>query len=224
MDFEGFNLTLFPKYYWHIINSLSSLVTTCLQATYFPRWELPGLLALLGCRPSFLLAQPFGGEEPLSLGLQFCIGTVSPLRSLQISASLLQWSFLCLFSPIHGNHNQCCWREDRVRFFLHDEVDAIFQIPLNLVSPKDKLVWNFTSNGIYILKFGYRVSMDFIQRSGTAHNTSNSDTESQLQNKIHRLPVQQKIRMVIWRAASDIHPIGKNLMKQGLNENPLVFL
>lgn len=155
MDFEGFNLALFPKYYWHIMNSPSSLVATCLQATYFPDGNFLDCLPCLAVGHHFFWHSLLEGRNLFPQASSSVLGTFSPLRSLQISASLLQWSFLSLFSPIHGNHNQCCWREDRIRFFLHDEVDAIFQIPLNLVSPKDKLVWNFTSNGIYILKFGY---------------------------------------------------------------------
>lgn len=58
--------------------------------------------------------------------------------------------------------------------------------------------------------------MDFLYSQFASGSTS---AETKLWNFIYDLSIQLKIRMFIWRAISDILPMGKNLMKLGLYES-----
>lgn len=59
---------------------------------------------------------------------------------------------------------------DRIKllFFPH-EADNILCIPLNPTLPADQ-VWNFTPNGIYTVKSGYKIKFmhDFTTSQGTS--------------------------------------------------------
>ncbi|KAI5658537.1 hypothetical protein M9H77_27330 [Catharanthus roseus] len=79
--------------------------------------------------------------------------------------------------------------EDRVRhLFLHYEAEAILQIPFNLSWPEDKLIQNFTMNGIYNVKSGYKIGIDFVRRSLLTQEALNRSHEISLWNSIHTLP------------------------------------
>lgn len=51
--------------------------------------------------------------------------------------------------------------------FLHHKAKAILRIPLNPSWPEDQLIWNFTHNGFYMVKSGYRIGMKFLFNCNT---------------------------------------------------------
>lgn len=126
-------------------------------------------------------------------------------------------AYLIDFNPFN-------WREVRVRhIFLHHEAEVILQIPLNLAWPADKLILSYTSNGIYIVKSGYKVGIDFIKDSTLTEGTLDMNQDSRHWNYIHNIPVQPKLRLFFLkffyrRFALNILSTSKNLQKRGLFE------
>lgn len=102
---------------------------------------------------------------------------------------------------------------------MHHEAEAILKIPLNPTWPKDHLIWNFTANGIYMVKSGYKIGMELMQSLSTAQGTSSIEVETKTWTLIYNLPMQSKIRMFLLRTTSDILPSGWNLMRRGLYDS-----
>lgn len=173
-DFKGFNLALLSKQCWCIILSPSSLVAICLRTKYFPHGSF--LDGSLGRRASYLRRTLLEGRYLLSLGLRHCIG-----NGLSTCISTNKWipslnGFDSLFLIISRGQernvtglidfNQYCKREDIIRhLFLHYEAEATLQIPLNHAWLDYKFIQNFTTNEIYTVKSGYKISMDFVRQS-----------------------------------------------------------
>lgn len=74
------------------------------------------------------------------------------------------------------------------------------KIPLNPSWPKDKIIWSFTSNGVYTIKSGYKIGMNFIKRPCPNEGPSTLHQDTKLWKYIHHLPVQPKIKSFLWKA------------------------
>ncbi|KAI5662913.1 hypothetical protein M9H77_22236 [Catharanthus roseus] len=61
--------------------------------------------------------------------------------------------------------------------------------------------------------------MEFMRNNTSTQGTSSNEDEEKTWNLIHKLPVQPKIRMFLWKATSDILPTGRNLIKHGRYES-----
>lgn len=153
-------------------------MATCLQEKYYPTENF--LASLLGCRPSFLWHNLLEGRNHLLLGLRHRIDNG---QSTHISHDM--WiPTLKEFSPSSFHlsnrlerkvfnlidYNQCCLRKDKIwSIFLHYEAKAILEIPLTPTWLEDLLIWNFTTNGQYMVKFSYNNGIDFLH----IHTTTN---------------------------------------------------
>ncbi|KAI5680880.1 hypothetical protein M9H77_02107 [Catharanthus roseus] len=140
-DYEVFNLSLLAKQCWRII-------------LFYHVWWL-----IVSGKNAF----PMEGYKLLNLDMRHRIG-----NGFSTSIDSNKWipSFNW-FTPSYFTSD-----EDRVRhLFLYYEAEAILQIPLNPSWPEDKLIWNFISNGIYTVKSGYKISMDFGEAVGLDSGT-----------------------------------------------------
>lgn len=90
------------------------------------------------------------------------------------------------------------WNVDLVRgLFLPVDVEEILNIPLCNVWPRDELVWHFTKNGDYSVRYAYHA----IQEHNRRGNAGSSSNEVQaLWKKIRNLKMPPRIRHFIWRA------------------------
>ncbi|KAI5661197.1 hypothetical protein M9H77_20520 [Catharanthus roseus] len=112
-----------------------------------------------------------------------------------------------------------------IRTILHDYASISSQeISLNAAWPEDRLIWNFTPNGIYTIKSCYKVDMIFMSSAERSEGPSTIDQETKAWNAIHSLLVQQKIRIFCWRAAQNVLPIGRNLLRKVISMNILDFI
>lgn len=107
--------------------------------------------------------------------------------------------------------NQYCWRQDMRQYHSSNSAQPIWS--------KDKIIWNFNSNGIYMLKSGYHNGMDIIKFTPSSTSPSKPHHDTWLWNYIYQIPMQSKIKMFLLRATQNILPTGKNLMRRGLYDS-----
>ena len=77
----------------------------------------------------------------------------------------------------------------------------------------DKLIWEETNNGLFIVKSAYKVAINILVASPLGSLDSSSD-ESNMRcfwKRVWKLDVPLKVRHFVWRACRDILPTKTNL-------------
>ena len=103
------------------------------------------------------------------------------------------------------------WNDDLVkRSFLPCDVEVILDIPLCLSWPADKLIWHYTTNGIFFVCSAYHLIMD---------NKSNQIgcfrmDDSKFWKSIWGLEVPPRIKTLTWRICKGLLPTCSKLAKR----------
>lgn len=102
------------------------------------------------------------------------------------------------------------WNVEKVtRLFSPRDRNAILNIPLSLLSTEDKIIWHWSSNGIYSIKTGYRVLTEKIEENSHLFAEGNWA-------RIWKANVPHKVRQFLWSAARDTLPTRVNLQAKGI--------
>lgn len=103
--------------------------------------------------------------------------------------------------------------------FSQKEVADITAIPISLGGREDKLVWQFTPNGIYTVKSGYHLNIEL--EGELEGETSGKAKEKQAWKYIWKLRVPPATKMFLWRACKEAIPTLANLKRRKVVENSL---
>ena len=95
-------------------------------------------------------------------------------------------------------------------------------IPLCVVPQSDYLYWSLEKNGLYSVKFGYKLLCEE-ERVEEASGLSRQSMAG-LWSRIWSLKVPRKINKFLWRACADCLPTKVNLMKRKIVVNSLCQL
>ncbi|KAF5470770.1 hypothetical protein F2P56_011261 [Juglans regia] len=180
-DLRSFNLALLSKQGWRILQNPNSLVGRILKQKYFSKEGL--LEAKVGSGPSFAWRGIHAGLSLLKEGLIWRVGNGQHVNI---------WSAKWLpFSPpykIQSIREVDCWCEkvsDLIdpqvqqwkepllqELFTQQEIIDIKSIPISMRGREDKLVWQFTTNGLYTVKSGYHLNkvLECAQEGETSAN------------------------------------------------------
>ncbi|XP_042939499.1 uncharacterized protein LOC122274529 [Carya illinoinensis] len=205
-DLRLFNLALLSKQGWRIIQNPSSLMAKVLKQKYFSRVDFTE--AQMGSRPSFVWRSIKAGANLLKKGLMWRIGNGSKVNI---------WSDRWL--PHSHNHmvlstrDEDCWCEkvsdpidpQRLEWedsLLHElfnqhEVENIKTIPLSKGGREDRLVWEFTNNGLYTVKSGYHFIKELDREM--EGETSDRNKNKLFWKAIWKLDTTPQTKMFLWR-------------------------
>ena len=167
-DMEAFNDALLAKQGWCLLKNSDSLPARLLKARYFPTTSF--LDADLGSRLSYVWRRIWGVREVVTQGSRWLIGNGKDVNFWQDRWILRPVTFKLITTKppdtqlFHVSDlidtNLGGWNDDLVkRSFLPCNVEAILNIPLCLSWPADKLVWHYTTSGVFSVRSAYHLIM-----------------------------------------------------------------
>lgn len=77
----------------------------------------------------------------------------------------------------------------------------------------DSRIWHFSKNGIYMVKSGYRIAMEFLEQ--------NPEPVAGDWRKLWALHVPPKVKNFQWRACRECLPTRLNLQRKGIGTTSL---
>ncbi|KAJ9545522.1 hypothetical protein OSB04_025229 [Centaurea solstitialis] len=113
------------------------------------------------------------------------------------------------------NAGSFSWNMDLIaQKFSSRDRDCIINLPPPSDSGPDRIVWHWSSNGIYTVKSCYRIIMKRLVEN--SHLFVEGDW-----NSIWNTKVPLKVRFFMWRACREVLPTRLNLQKKGIQISPL---
>ncbi|KAF5468857.1 hypothetical protein F2P56_012970 [Juglans regia] len=110
------------------------------------------------------------------------------------------------------------WKEPLLQeLFTQQEITDIKSIPINMRGREDKLVWQFTTNGLYTVKSGYHLSK--VLECAQEGETLSKEKEKQAWKTIWKLRVTPATKMFLWRACNEALPTLANLRRRKVVEH-----
>lgn len=98
------------------------------------------------------------------------------------------------------------WNEELlVKLFWQSDSDTIKNIPISQVGNKDKLVWNYNSQGVYTVKSAYKQLQERdAQRLQQMGKSVGSERERKMWKRTWNLPIKGKLKHFLWRCCHNI--------------------
>ena len=93
--------------------------------------------------------------------------------------------------------------------FCARDVEAILNIPLRRTPRCDSRIWHFTKNGGYFVKMGHRAAMEAI--FGMVEDRVDGNWQ-----KLWKLQVPPRVKMMLWQACRDFLPTRERLQHRGM--------
>jgi hypothetical protein len=227
-DLTMFNKALLAKQLWRLHQRPDSLAGRILKAKYFPNSSI--LEASLGTRPSFAWRSMHAALDLLKQGLVWRVGDG---RSIQIWGD--RWfpspSTFLVQSPPRllplDSKVSCLIDQDTKNWdlrmlselFNEEEARVISNIPLSPTSPKDRLIWQGTSNGLFSVRSAYHLGMEMLQRYRAT--CSYSYKGRVVWKVLWNLKVPNTVKIFMWRACNSLLPTKENLCRRGVVKDPL---
>lgn len=111
------------------------------------------------------------------------------------------------------DHGSITWNVDKLYdYFDMDSVDTIMQIPFNRNHGGDRLIWDDSSIGCYLVKSGYFVARTFLGKSNSSHGE-----RKKLWFYLWSTKVISKIKFFMWRLFNRILPTAMALKCRGID-------
>ena len=167
-NLKAFNLALLTKQGWRLQTNTHFLVHHVLKAHYFLNSDF--LHAELGLKPSFawrsiMVAQDVvkassrwqvGDDSSVQIWLDKWLPTHSTFRITSPTGTLPQDSQVCtLIGDDTGE-----WKADMIwQHFLPVDVDAILGIPRSRNPTRDRIIWAYTSRGIFTVNSANKAAL-----------------------------------------------------------------
>jgi hypothetical protein len=112
------------------------------------------------------------------------------------------------------------WNISLIRsIFDPGEADLICGIPLSPLRNLDKLIWQGTSHGFFIVKSAYHAEKQ--RRSSAEGESSKAVEDSTLWRKIWSIPGPAVLKNFIWKMCQKILPTKANLFHKRIVSDPL---
>ncbi|CAN6698380.1 unnamed protein product [Malus baccata var. baccata] len=224
-DIQCVNLALLAKIGWRIILHPMSLLASVLKDKYFPGKTFGE--APKGKNTSWGWKGLLEARKVLDLGLRWRVGNgksinirkdpwLSNPSTFKVSPkSNLEGIMVCdLIDPVNNS-----WREDTIRSgFQRDDVLPIVSIPLSHAGIDDRLVWHYTTNGIYSVKTGYSLALKLMEEGALGRKGRGAPSEKNklnlVWNNIWSLQVPNKIKTFMWRCCNNALAVRRNLKRR----------
>ncbi|XP_042939551.1 uncharacterized protein LOC122274591 [Carya illinoinensis] len=227
-DFQSFNLAMFSKQSWRMLQDPTSLVTRVYKQKYFSKVGL--LESNLGSAPSYAWRSIHAGLAMLKKGLLWRVGNgtsinlwkekwIPTLPSQQIS-SIRGNDVWCEVVSDLIDPNLKTWREDLLQeLFSNQEIEAIKTIPISLGGREDKMTWQASNNGQYTIKSGYHYQRSLISELEGEASRKHSDKD--VCKKLWKMKVAPVVKFFVRKACSEALPTCANLTRRKILEDSL---
>jgi hypothetical protein len=225
-DLKLFNQALLARQAWRLIAFPDSLCAKVLKAKYYPNGELTDTAFIKNQSPSW--QGVVHGLELLKKGLVWRIGNGQKVRiwrdswiprgDRKISSNPTNSRLRRVADLI--NQNDHTWKEDIVRknFMPHD-AEEVLRIRLPSSDTEDFVSWPSEKNGVFSVRSAYRLALD--EKLDIQTNSSNSkDGERKLWNAIWKANVPPKVRVFVWKLATNSLAVQANRSKRLPNVLP----
>ncbi|KAM1255800.1 hypothetical protein ACFX2G_030595 [Malus domestica] len=224
-DIQCFNLALLAKIGWRLSLNSSSLLAIVLRDKYHTGKSFRE--AGRGKNTSWGWKGIFEARKVLQNGMRWRVGNgdcinikedpwfPKPSTFRVWPAVDLDAIWVCdLIDPASNS-----WKANIIRVgFNREEAYTILSIPLSYFGCVDKLVWHYSTNGIYFVKSGYGVAMDLMENGALGKKGQGATSDQQKLNKvwvwIWRLQVPNKIKLFIWRCCRNALAVRRNLQRR----------
>ncbi|KAJ9556786.1 hypothetical protein OSB04_011400 [Centaurea solstitialis] len=118
-------------------------------------------------------------------------------------------------SQLVGNSSSNSWNIDMIsRIFSARDRDCILNLPPPSGLEPDRIIWHWTSNGVYSVKSSYRIIMERLVQN---HHFFIDDDW----HRIWNADVPYKARYFVWRALRGVLPTRLSLHSRGVQISPL---
>lgn len=115
------------------------------------------------------------------------------------------------------------WLLDLIRqHFLPHDVEDILNIPIGIRSSRDKIIWHPDKKGIFKVKGAYHLAMD-IKSKEKATQSDRSKTTKEWKS-LWNSWILPRTKICTWKIVNDIIPCKANILKKGIDLNPLCFI
>jgi hypothetical protein len=118
------------------------------------------------------------------------------------------------------------WNKSLIeQHFMREEVEAILNIPLSPLLPKDRLIWRCTKNGEFSVRSAYHLGLDV--RTEMNPSSSTKTGENEVWKVCWTSNVPPAVKTFIWRACHNLLLTRINLRRRGVCEDtrcPIFFL
>ena len=167
-ELQKFNEAMLAMQVWRLLENKDTLFHKFFKSKFFPNGSI--LDAKEGNR-SFAWKSILKSRAVIKKGLQWRVGNGASIRiyhddwlpTPRLQKVISPPDFLDNDAQVSVliNHNKRYWLENVVEnTFLPHEAALIKAIPLSLENCEDKLFWSRNSNGVYSIKFGYKLIME----------------------------------------------------------------
>ncbi|CAN6697763.1 unnamed protein product [Malus baccata var. baccata] len=177
-DIQCVNLAFLAKIGWQITQNPLSLLASILKDKYFPG-------KTFGEAPK--RKNTSWARKVLQLGLRWQVGNGKSINirkdpwfpkpstfKVKPKANLEGTKVSDLIDPATNS-----WRTEKIsNGFNRDDVLPILSIPLSQVGIDDRLVWHYTTNGVYLVKFGYGLAINLMEDGALGRKGRGAPNES----------------------------------------------
>ena len=102
------------------------------------------------------------------------------------------------------------WKTEVIQeMFLPSEASVIMGIPLSIRNTEDRVIWAYTSSGVYSTSSAYK-----LLSTRDSPGSSNQEPQRRFWKAIWELRVPHKIKHFVWRACHNALPTKCNLFRQ----------
>uniref|UniRef100_A0A803PFK2 Uncharacterized protein n=1 Tax=Cannabis sativa TaxID=3483 RepID=A0A803PFK2_CANSA len=163
-NLRDFNLAMLGKQGWRLLTNPDSLVARIFKARYYSNGTF--LTAEIGSNPSFVWRSILEAQNLVANGIRWCVGdgkNINVLGDPWLPDKLNAWvssSHPGLANAKVANlftMDGLSWDLDVLNdLFEPRDKELILQIPVNIASTRDHLVWNGELSGLYSVKSAYK--------------------------------------------------------------------
>lgn len=225
-ELRCFNLAMLAKQWWRLHHNQDTIVFKILKAKYFPKTGLED--AKLGLQPSYLWRSIMQSNEMFDEGKAWCVGNGASIRVVRdkwigtpfperMNPPILNNEDMRVADLI--DHERRDWREDLVKQWYPVMADKILATTLCSQSSPDRMVWGFTTHGRFTVGSANRLAVSMFSKRQD-HSTGTSPPTN-LWIKLWELNITPKMKNFAWQACNEGLPTLSNLLKQGLDVNPI---
>jgi hypothetical protein len=231
-DMELFNQAMLGRQCWRLITDPSSLCARVLQEHYYPNGDF--LEAACPRSASYTWRSILHGRKLIEKGIRWGVGDVTKVKIMEDYWIPGHRPFMLkpLVPLVQGQTvssllaaDARSWNELSVcSIFVEDVAEKVLQILISRFGGDDFVMWPHTHFGIYSIRSAYHLARRNsvqVSRSACGRGTSSdSDSDSNLWNKLWSIQAPGKMQITLWWFAHDCLPTGVQLQHRNIPASP----
>ncbi|KAL0301821.1 UNVERIFIED_CONTAM: putative mitochondrial protein [Sesamum radiatum] len=218
---KAFNLAMLAKQLWLLLMKPQCLLSQVLKARYYP--SSSPLEAKVGYRPSLTWRSIINSKEIIAAGSRWSVGSGSSIKIWKDPWLPRPVTFKPITPPPEGHDQNVVaamidpetkeWdRQIIENIFNPEDQELILKIPLGRESLPDTRCWHYTQNGLFTVRSAYFLAVKSLNPQSSS--TRSNDPLNARWKTIWNVKLPPKVRLFVWKLASNALPTGTNLEKR----------